>query len=46
MDHLDKVVENIHEHGDPELKIEWEKVDDIPVEVSGKRRLIISKLQR
>jgi phenylacetate-CoA ligase len=42
--HWDSVAHAIQEKGDPELKIEVEVVPDIPVEMSGKRRFIVSLL--
>lgn len=42
--HWDVVAREIHTKGDPDLKLELEVVDDIPLERSGKRRFVKSAL--
>lgn len=42
--HWDKIKKEILEKGDPDLKINMEIVQDIPLEKSNKRRFVISKL--
>jgi len=43
-EHWEKIKSEILEKGDPELCVEMELVDDIPVPGSNKRRFVVSKL--
>ena len=42
--HWERVAREIHDKGDPELRLETEIVADIPLERGGKRRFIVSQL--
>ncbi len=42
--HWERVAQAIREKGDPELRLEMQVVPDIPLEKSGKRRFIVSRL--
>ncbi|MEZ4387917.1 MAG: AMP-binding protein [Candidatus Krumholzibacteriia bacterium] len=42
--HWQEVADAIHAKGDPDLRLEMQVVGDIPLEISGKRRFVISRI--